>query len=241
LEAGDIIAIKGNSNSAPLIKIFTFSKWTHVGIAVNSTQILDAIPSKEYEERADVDLVNKADFIKDAEKVIHFKRQPSLTTDQKKRLDEFVKYAKTKKYTRTHAAGTLSLPFYNILLTIFFIPFIALMSLTALYDADLSENVFMHVTKIVTVLVIWIVFFKFVKWSSGNKWKVKEVEFFFQKAKFGSWLVAKKYDMFCSKLVLLAEQAIGGELSPLLPNEDETQPKHIVRACEKLKWEIIDD
>lgn len=240
MEAGDIIAIKGNSNSAPLIKIFTFSKWTHVGVAVNSTQILDAIPSKKDEERADVDLVSKADFIKDAEKVIHFKREPPLTAEQKERLAEFAEYAKTKNYTRTHAGFTLYLPVIFILLTIFFSSLIFSL-FSSILVSDNMESIGVYSIGIIVIALIWLGVFKLYKWSTRVKWKVKEVEILFQKTKYGSWVVAKKYDMFCSKLVLLAEQAIDGELCAHLPNEDEIHPKHIVNACIKVKWNTYND
>ena len=73
-------------------------------------------------------------------------------------------------------------------------------------------------------------------WSNRSSWGVKETEKIFQFFSVGRWLVKKKCDMFCSKLVLLADQVIDGPLSNLLPYEEEVQPVHIVDACIKLGW-----
>ena len=73
-------------------------------------------------------------------------------------------------------------------------------------------------------------------WSNRSKWGVKETEQIFRKTSIGRWLVDKKHDMFCSKLVLLADKAIGGPLSNQLPYEEEVQPTHIVKACVNLGW-----
>ena len=239
MEAGDILAVKGSTNASPFIKFFTGSKWTHVGIAINSNLILDAIPSTKGGGRTDVDFVTKAKFIEGASRRVHYKRKPPLTDEQINSLNEFAVYAKTKKFTKTHAAGTLFIPILNFLLAAFFLPLVYLIFIS-MFGSN-SEDYVTCLVFIVGFLLIWLCLSMVFTRLTKVKYKVKEVENLFRKTDFGSRLVEKKYNLFCSKLILKAEEAIGGDLLPYLPNEDEIHPKHVVKACEKLKWEIIDD
>ena len=239
MEAGDILAVKGGTNASPFIKFFTGSKWTHVGIAISSEHILDAIPSKKVEERADVDFVTKAKFVEGASKTIHYRRNNPLSDEQIENLTEFAKYAKTKSFTKIHAAGTLFLLILNMLLAALFLPIVYKLILSMLGES--LVDYFVYFVFIVGFLMVWIclslMFSKLVR----TKYKVKEVENLFRKSRLGSRIVENKYNLFCSKLILEAEGAIDGDLLPHLPNEDEIQPKHVVKACEILNWKVVDD
>lgn len=54
------------------------------------------------------------------------------------------------------------------------------------------------------------------------------------KTRLGRAVVKKKYDMFCSRLVLRADLDIGGPLAALTPGEMEVHPEHLFKACDKL-------
>jgi len=93
---------------------------------------------------------------------------------------------------------------------------------------------------VLSINVIIYLMYRLLAWSFRCDWGVKATENLFRKTRLGRWLVDIKYEMFCSKLVMLAENEIGGPSVSCLPNESEAQPKHIAKACEKLGWRPVD-
>jgi hypothetical protein len=73
-------------------------------------------------------------------------------------------------------------------------------------------------------------------WSLRTNIGVATTEKLFATTRCGRYLIRIKQDMFCSKLVALAEKEIGGDLSSKLPAPEQCLPKHIFKICQKLDW-----
>lgn len=77
-------------------------------------------------------------------------------------------------------------------------------------------------------------------YSAKSNFGVATTEKIFNKCGLGRYLVNMKHDMFCSKLVCLADKEIGGSLSSKLKlRPDDVQPVHIAEACDVMGWNTV--
>ncbi|XQU09417.1 hypothetical protein P4544_06655 [Halomonas sp. LY9] len=237
-KAGDIFVTKANSCSSRLIRAATVSKWSHVGIAINDEFILEAIKAHNGlgDYPTQVRVIPIADFADHATTIRRYIRPGGLSSSQQDKLISFSESEQNKGYTALHAALTALIPITRI----FFIV-IAIFSMIYIWP----EAAFIEAKKtsffFAALSILGVIFFIHLTlvWSFRVRWGMEAIEAVFRKCRLGNWLVEIKHEMFCSRLILLADKEIHGPLAALLPNEYEIQPKHVAKACEKLDWEPI--
>uniref|UniRef100_E6QUA7 Uncharacterized protein n=1 Tax=mine drainage metagenome TaxID=410659 RepID=E6QUA7_9ZZZZ len=237
--AGDIFVTQTKSCGSFLIRAVTISKWSHVGIAIDKDFVLEAV--KDRDGSADITtqvrVVPIAVFAANSTAMRQYKRPENLPSSQIEKLNSFAALNQDTGYTAIHAAFTALIPIMR-----FFFIIVAIASMFYIWPkAGLAEALtlsFIFSAFIINVIIF--VLYRLLTWSFRSNWGVKATENFFRKCRVGNWLVEIKYEMFCSRLVLLADRMIGGPLAKYLPNEDEIQPKHFAEACQKLGWETVD-
>jgi hypothetical protein len=234
IKPGDILVVSPKLFRGLHIKIGTLSKWTHVGIATDDKKILEATWSKKdkHKNKIDVNDIPIEEFIANKE-VFHLIRPDSLNQQQEKLLKKFTFEKKNQGYTALHAALTT----INLILPISLIGiFIYLIYETYNKYSFANNGIFATIIALCLAAILLILFFQFMKWSNRSTWGDDFTEKLYRKTRLGSWLMDRKYDMFCSRLVLLADREIGGPFWNEFPYPNEIQPKHFVKIGKKLGW-----
>ncbi|WGY46860.1 hypothetical protein [Vibrio sp. ABG19] len=229
MKAGDILATQSSGFVSKFIRFWTRGEWSHVAIATCNNKILEAVKSNSNEEYHDVREITLNDFLKDKSKVILLNRPNDLTGNEHAQLMRFSTEVKAKDYTWVHALATTILPLYKFLLMIVF--FISIFTIS-------SENLFVYFGVLGVVSVFLFGVYKLMALATRSSFGVETTEKIYSKCSLGRYLVRKRYDMFCSKLVLLADREIDGQLSKALQYEDEVQPTQVVESCKSLGWEV---
>ncbi|ENG7521811.1 hypothetical protein ABVD55_005039 [Vibrio harveyi] len=229
MKAGDILATQSSGFVSNVIRLGTGGEWSHVAIATSNNKILEAVKSDNNEESHDVREITLNDFLKDKSKVILLNRPNKLTGNEHAKLMRFSTETKIKDYTWMHALATTILPLYKIVLMIVFIS-----SIFTISTENLS--VYFGVLGVVSAFLFGV--YQLMALATRSSFGVETTEKIYSKCSFGRYLVRKRYDMFCSKLVLLADREIDGQLSKALQYEDEVQPTQIVESCKSLGWEV---
>lgn len=236
IKAGDVIATQTASKTSWLIRLATGSAWSHVGIATGENTILEAVkgPKPRCNTTPQVREIPIDEFLNGSSKILHCVRPKSLTSQEALKLKNFVSAISEKTYTSINAAATVAIPWLKVAYIIFGTSWIF-----AIQDKIFSPQ-FAYEYALGTLVVYLLLYFMYRVqiWSFRCQWGVKTTERLFKKIRFGAWLVEEKYNVFCSKLVLLADKEIGGEIHKKTPDANEVQPGHIVKACKKLGWEI---
>lgn len=240
VNAGDIIVARADTVTSRLIRLFTLSMWSHVGIAVKENLILEAVKSvgSASDSQGQVRVVPVSEFVANTSMVRHYIRPEKLSHSQLAKLQSFANSSSLNGYTSMHAFLTSTIPItriFFILATIF--------SMVERWNSDppsITHTPLFYILPPIFFVVMFAVMYFLMVWSFRCKWRVEATENIFRKYWLGKWLVETKYEMFCSKLVLLADKEVDGSLHVEAPNEDEVQPKHVARACEKLGWQFID-
>jgi hypothetical protein len=106
LQAGDVVLTNGN----PLIQLFTRSRWSHVGIALNEKMIFEAVPDKTRVVPLETCLKEPTMFGREKKYKI-YRREKPLSDETEKKLLNFVKENEHKGYsfTRPIAAGLVAI------------------------------------------------------------------------------------------------------------------------------------
>lgn len=239
VKPGDVFVTRTKSFNSVLIRVATLSKWSHVGIAVSSESMLEAVKTGGTTDPLirQVRVVPIKVFTDNTSVMRHYIRPDELTTYQIEKLNSFVDSNNEKHYTALHAAFSTLNPIMELCFGV-----LAIISTFDLWArADPSSVRSWPFWLVVLILNAFIYFLcRLLVWSSRSDWGVKVTENLFRKTRLGRWLVDIKYETFCSKLVMLADREIGGTLAFYLPNESEAQPKHIAKACEKAGWRTVD-
>ena len=227
MKAGDIIAIKNNTATSRFIQFSTVSSWSHVGIATSANKVLEASKEKTSNSaKCEVRESQLTEFLDGSTKIMHLIRPHELTPEETRVLRGFTKSASEKGYSALHASMTVVPQYVRLAfggLCLFSLVDSPTINSNPLFSALLAVFLFM-----VCELLIC---------SYRSKWGVKKMEEWYCKTKIGKYLVEVKSDYFCSRLVLAAEKFMSSNLPDHLPNEDEVQPRHIVKACKKLGWQ----
>jgi len=238
-KAGDVFVTQTKSCSSFLIRGMTASKWSHVGISVDNESVLEAVKDSgpSADSRLQVRVVPINAFAANTTAMRHYIRPESLSPSQIAKLNTFAASNKETGYTAIHAAFTVLIPLMRVGFVI-----LALISMFDLWSkAELSElNTPSFLFAALGINGIIYLSYCLLSWSLRSDLGVKTTEHIFRKCSLGNWLVEIKYEMFCSKLVLLADKEISGPLDVYAPNENEIQPKHVAEACEKLGWKPVD-
>jgi hypothetical protein len=236
IKTGDLLVSRAKSPTSWFIRKITNSEWSHVGIVINETQVLDAVIGKG--KRPDVNIVDLAKFKEPTTKTVWIKRLPEVTEDQAAKLIEYASSAKEKKYTKLHMALSALLPVLSLVLKLLFIA-TAVDYFPYINDTTNTQITFhsYFVLLLFVGLSLWGAYIA-MAWSSRTNWLVKQCETVFRKTRIGNWLVDRKYDLFCSKLVIEADAKFGGDLSKVFPYAHEVWPSDITKECERLGWPV---
>lgn len=231
-KAGDIFVTRSRTKSSSWIQVLTASRWSHVGIAIGDDLILDAVKGAPPQVRT----LPLKQFVAEAVAIRKY-TSPKLTTSQISKLAAFAKSAEMKRYNAAHAALTVTIPFMKFLFS-----GLAMLSLLDVWRrAATAGTHWLPATGAYAVIAgLIFVSYRLMAWAVRTEIGVKKTEAIFQKFRLGNYLVESKHQLFCSKLVLLADKELNGRLSDLIPNESEVQPKHISEACRRLNWESED-
>lgn len=238
VKAGDIVATQGASASSLFIRAATVSKWSHVGIAIDEDEILEAVKNSDssVDSQHQVRVVPVSTFVADKSLLLHCIRPEILSGYQLAHLKSFANSSSGKGYTKMHAVFTAIIPLTKVIFSL-----LAIFSTVNLWNdipqSGRGTNFFVSALFINGIIYIS---YLLLTWSSRCEWGVKTAESIFRKCGWGNWLVERKYEMFCSRLVLLADKEVGGQIDVHTTNEYEVQPKHIVDACKRLGWQFVD-
>ncbi|WP_273859897.1 hypothetical protein [Photobacterium sp. GSS17] len=232
MKAGDILASRSDSLGSRIICMLTRSDWSHVAIATSHNTVLEATKSTATTSD-EVREISLAEFIDANDQVILLEKPGSLSLMQSKQLESFVQSLKSKRYTVVHAGFTIFPGFIWTLATLLILASsIELFSINRELGASL-KSYFIALAMTIIFICLWAVANI---WANRTKLGVAMTEKIYCKTRFGRYLVNKKHDMFCSRLVLLVDRDLAGGLSPKVPDENEVQPKHIVNACRAMGW-----
>lgn len=236
---GDILLTRSKSCGSLLIRIATFSMWSHVGIIVDDESVLEAVKVRRTTDgmSRQVRVVSIECFAANASKTRHYIRPENLTANQIEKLKSFVNSKNEARYTALHAALTAFIPIMKLCFVVAAI--IATRGFWAKTESFAGQNMPFWLG-VLTVYGIIYLMYRLMAWSFRSELGVKATENIFNRIRLGRWLVGIKYEMFCSKLVMLAEREIGGSLASYFPSEDEIQPKHIAKACKEFGWLAVD-
>lgn len=203
-------------------------------MAVDEKFILEAVKKNDSpnDSRPQVRVVPLSDFLQGKSQVKHFIRPQSLSESQLARLNIFANSNFHKNYTKLHAGFTITIPTMKWLLI-----FLAFFSIIYTWQKNGVTNSSLSAGLII-IGIIGLAYFS-LAWACRCEWGAKTTERLFRKFGWSNWLVERKYEWFCSKLVLLADKEIGGQIYLHAPSEHEVQPRHIVLACEKLDWKSV--
>lgn len=238
INIGDILVSQTGEKRSKAIRGVTGSEWSHVGIVVERDTVLDAVSNQE--GRNDVDTVSVESFKSNCSKVVLYRRPEALNPKQVADLQKFAVEAKKLKYTKTHmllSGGNLAV--LLVLLLLFFSSAIS-MGIGQGDNLSSSNGIISFVLFLLILASSFACYYYLNKWSKRSTFLVKETEQFLSKSRFGKKIVKMKHGMFCSKLVVEAEQVLNSPLSKRLKYSSEVWPKHIVIEVEKLNWESIE-
>jgi hypothetical protein len=239
IKAGDILVTQTKSCSSFLIRGMTASKWSHVGIAVDKEFVLEAVKGRgnSADSQPQVRVVPLNVFAANTTARRHYIRPEKLSPSRIEKLNAFAALNNETGYTAIHAAITAFIPIMRIAFSI-----IAIISMFDIWSKAEPSEVLTPSFIFSALIIIGIIYllYRLLSWSFRSDWCVKTTEDIYRKCSLGNWLVEIKYEMFCSKLVLLADLAVSGPLGAYVPNENEIQPKHVAEACKKLGWKAVD-
>lgn len=234
VKAGDVFASRSRTPQSLFIRIATLSLWSHIAIALDEGFVLEATkcgkgggPQEPEINATPIDV-----FLSKQSAVLHLSRPKPLSRADSERLYEFRLEQSANRYTSFHAALTALLPLALLVCTC-----IAVTQVYYLWAEPIQEGKFSF-SHLASGLVIAALIYGpvFVILSSRISWGEKAVERLFERTALGRIVVEQKHAMFCSKLVTLADQRIGGDLGDAISYAQDAQPKHIVRACRTLGW-----
>lgn len=241
VKAGDIFATRSRTLSSICIRIATQSQWSHVAIALDEAHVLEAVKRGDpsIDEGRFVRKLSLDGFLRDKSKVLLMERPHPLSEEEKQRLHAFSDAQRgASRYTKLHA-GLSAVPTIIVAGSCAVTVYASYKWWTAPFHAGTFSW-----SLLVTGLLAGLSFgaltmygLLFIVWSSRIQWGIKATEQLLRRCSLGTWFVEDKCQMFCSKLVALVDNVLGGQMSTEIPFPDEAQPKHIVWACKKLVWE----
>jgi hypothetical protein len=220
MKAGDIVATKNNK----FIKIVTFGSWSHVGIALNEEDILEATPDGVKPIKIDK-------MLERDKEILLFERPIALSEEQVKLLnsksEELIKRKLKYGFLRAAYSGAPHI-FHNMFTLLSFIFLIG--SAVSYYMFESIEHSYPFLLLFAFTNFICIPFAK----STGT---IRRTNEFLKKINAPKFLLTDLDKMFCSQVVEDLDKKIGGNISILLGRSHELRPKDIVIACKELEWD----
>ena len=260
MKAGDVIVISGKSFGSNIIKGGTISRWSHVGIAINEKDILEANVKDAYSEKSKsgIYITEKEKFICKSRKALLLIRPDDLREEQLKKLYILAEGLKGTEYGMIRAINSNGIPLLrNIysLISLFFlclagyglyqINYIAPGLVNACTNSSClieltNEHIFAANRIVVFIALAFILFFVFKPFFSsgiGNK----NIENYLTKLGLSDKWINDKGRVFCSQVVADADEVIGGNIKERTSNTLEARPKDIVKICKEiLGWKVED-
>lgn len=261
LEAGDIIAFKGNSLGSWVIKIFTMSSWTHIGMMKSPNELFEVNVTNEHLKSTGLvsqggpNVIRKIDMLK-AKGAIHvFKRREKLNNREIARLSQFIQSALKSKthYSRLKAANSANIPIVKTWTTIFCFLLGCMMMLFVwqgihfLYDsirtpysdlqslwANLAISSLKYAVIILAEILVIVLALRPMLLKLMYSEKVYRV---LRKLNISEIYITDPNGEFCSNSVLIADDFIDGPLNPLFTEKHEPRPKDIVKLCKEVGFE----
>ncbi|OQU11014.1 YiiX/YebB-like N1pC/P60 family cysteine hydrolase, partial [Vibrio parahaemolyticus] len=230
IEAGDVIVTSGNI----FLWVATGSKWSHVAMAINSHEVIEAIPEEGVTIRTIKNCVSGS-------KEAYVYQRPQSQENYEKKLQESIGDFLGKKYNYRRALYSgITNPIRNVSIFTILLSMVGYY-LSSVYLPELTYDVpllgYYLLTEIfLTIIILSIVVTIPMAYLAGMS------QFFYKvSTKLGlpKLLVNNMTDQFCSQLVEELDDKIGGELSFKKRRFFESRPKDIVKILDALGWEKV--
>lgn len=261
LEPGDIIAFKGNSFSSWAIKMFTVSKWTHVGIMKSSNELFEVnvrnahLKNTGQASHGGPNIISLSDMLKTKGDVHVFKRNDKLNSKEIVKLQKHIQLElqSNKNYSRLKATNSANIPVLKTWTTLFCIVLGGYATLSLGYAMYFYYNSI--TTPYLDLQTVWgelaldaliyagigvieVLLIRFVLRTITIKLMYsKKVEEILRKLKVPETYITDPEGEFCSNAVLKADKNTDGKLSNLYYEKHEPRPKDIIKLCEQLGYE----
>lgn len=230
IDSGDILLISGQSL---LIKIATFSRWTHAGIAIDKHHILEANIENAYEEphKSGLYKTKKEKFLSKGKRAVLIRRiNPKPIDEISLFISEYISTNKNKPYT-VHGAGSSGLPpiLRNLIAGYF-----GVLSLLYLIVFSISEN-FSALYALTTALGLGLVCWPLIQISMKHRERNDKHSAFLKTIGFSEKILNSSDHLFCSKTVADLDEKLGGIIKKKLSRTHQARPSDLLRICKKDK------
>lgn len=219
MKAGDIVATTGNR----FIQASTMSRWSHVAIAIDDKNVVEAIPSG-------VVIRSLSKCTEKSKSAYLFERPSELNPEEKEHLNNYAEYLKDQglKYNWLRA-GYSGLPH---VLRNGFCFFAAIMligaSVSFFICGDMNSSYPLLLLSVISIFVGLPL--------SRLSGMTKQVNEWLDRINAPTWLKNNVKDQYCSQLVLDVDKKISPNFSGLVQFTYEPRPKDVVYACERQGW-----
>lgn len=219
MKAGDIVATTGNR----FIQTATVSQWSHVALAVNEYDVIEAIPNK-------VVIRPLSECITGSKSSYIFERPSELDEAEKHALIQHARNLEKQnlEYNKLRA-GYSGLP--HVLLNIFF-----LLGLINLLLAIIAYFTLSDISSSYRFLLFSLISIFLGLPLSRLSGMTKQVNECLERINAPEWLKNNVRDQFCSQLVEDIDRKISPSFSKAIKSKYEARPKDVVYACEKQGW-----
>ncbi|WP_162816455.1 hypothetical protein [Halomonas sp. BN3-1] len=219
MKAGDIIATTGNR----FVQVSTISRWSHVAIAIDDKNVVEAIPSG-------VVIRTLSECTEKSKSAYLFERPSELKPEEQKNLKNHAKCLKNQglKYNLLRA-GYAGLPhlLWNAFCFLSVVTFIGgIVTLSVIDDMEIAVCFFL-----LTVISIFIGLP--LSRLSGMPNQVNE---WLDRNNAPAWLKNNVKDQYCSQLVVNVDREVSPSFSVLVQSKYEARPKDVVSACKRQGW-----
>lgn len=219
MKAGDIVATTGNR----FIQASTISRWSHVAIAIDDENVIEAIPSG-------VVIRPLRECTEKSKNAYLFERPLELDSGERQHLKKYAESLKDQqlKYNWLRA-GYSGVP--HVLRNMFcFLAAVTLgMACASFFIWDDMQSSYPYFLLSVISIFVGLPLSKL----SGN---TKQANEWLDRINAPAWLKNNVKDQYCSQLVLDVDKEISPSFSGLVQSMYEPRPKDVVYACERQGW-----
>jgi len=219
MKAGDIVATTGNR----FIQASTISRWSHVAIAIDDENVVEAIPSG-------VVIRSLSKCMEKSKSAYLFERPSELESEEKKHLIKYAEYLKDQGLTYNWLrAGYSGLP-HALINGFCFLAAVTLIGASVsffIWD-DMKSSYPLLLLSVISIFVGLPL-----SWLSGM---TKQVNKWLDRINAPAWLKNNVKDQYCSQLVLDVDKKISPSFSGLVQSRYEPRPKDVAYACERQGW-----
>lgn len=260
-DSGDIIAVKGNSFNSWVIKIFTLSPWTHVGLLCSKDKVFEVNVENAYikntgvQSDGGVNVVELSRIMENGGQVYIFKRPSKLSQGQLISLSKHIANERQHKnhYSKLKAANSANIPIVN---SISILVGIILITCSCWFLWFAMDNVLSGIKTEYAVhkkiwfsnaldsfyfsvgLLVEVFFILFVIRPIVIKLIVsKPFDNYFLKLGINEKYITDPHGEFCSNAVLSAIKIIDSAYTFPYTKQHQPRPKDIVKLCVNAKFD----